>query len=96
MPAVTSLLATRAMAALHRRGLARRTVGDDAVCRSRIEPFLPKSQYRWSMLHPIPEAGAKHVTGASTFLWGEWRNIPAVGEDAVYVLWRWQDCCLLF
>ena len=96
MPAVTSLLATRAMAALHRRGLARRTVGSDAVCRSRIEPFLPKSQYRWSMLHPIPEATSNHVTGASTFLWGEWRNIPAVGEDAVHLLWRWQDCCLLF
>jgi conjugal transfer pilus assembly protein TraU len=25
--------------------------------------------------------------------WGEWRTIPGAGEDALYILWRWQDCC---
>jgi conjugal transfer pilus assembly protein TraU len=35
-----------------------------------------------------------HVIGASTFLWGEWRSIPGIGEDAMYVVYRWVDCCM--
>ena len=38
--------------------------------------------------------GCCHNIGASTFTWGEWRTIPAVGEDFVYLLWRYTDCCL--
>lgn len=119
-PRVSSLLATRALAALHRRGLEWRTTGDDVLCGGVIDPTIPKSQYRMSMLFPIPEAngviappngpsdgGAStipntynysgtccHNIGVPTFLWGEWRNIPAVGEDFVYLLWRWTDCCV--
>ena len=39
-PSETSLSAARALAALHRRGLARRTMGDDALCGAPIDPFL--------------------------------------------------------
>jgi conjugal transfer pilus assembly protein TraU len=120
-PRVTSLLATRAVAALHRRGLARKTVGDDALCGGQIYPMIPKSQYKMSMLFPIPEANNAvtiptsstsagtgnadidsyqwdqkccHYIGVPTMLWGEWRNVPATGEDFVYMLWRWIDCCV--
>jgi conjugal transfer pilus assembly protein TraU len=120
-PRVSSLLATRALASLHRRGLAWRTVGDDVVCGGEIAPMIPKQQYKMSMLYPLPEAdpGIRtprpgtsagtgvpqidnyqwtqkccHNIGTSTFLWGEWRNIPATGEDFVYLLWRWTDCCV--
>jgi conjugal transfer pilus assembly protein TraU len=113
-PRDSNLIATRAVAALHRRGLARKTMGDDAMCKGDIYPMIPKSQYKWSMLYPIPEVKGdenlapgdasasgrdvavkgSHVTGESTFLWGEWRNIPAVGEDFTYLLWRWNDCCM--
>jgi len=120
-PRVTSLLATRMLAALHRRGLAWRTVGDDALCGGKIYPMMPKQQYKMSMLYPIPEANNKPLTpaaatstntgspeiddfeytqgcchniGVPTMLWGEWRNIPGVGEDFVYLLWRWTDCCV--
>lgn len=120
-PRVTSLLATRAIASLHRRGLAWRTVGDEALCGGSIYPMLPKSQYRLSMLYPLAEADNKkrtpkpatrsstgtsaidgyewtqrccHNIGVPTMLWGEWRNVPGVGEDYVYLLWRWTDCCI--
>jgi conjugal transfer pilus assembly protein TraU len=95
-PRDTSLLATKATAALHRRGLAWKTFGNDALCGGSIYPMIPKSQYRMSMMYPIAEAAGKccHPIGQSTFLWGEWRNIPAVGEDFVYMLWRYTDCCL--
>lgn len=122
-PRVTSLLATRALAALHRRGLEWRTTGNDVLCGGAIDPTIPKSQYKMSMLFPVPEANSLvtppgggssggqggsgtipntynysgtccHNIGVPTFLWGEWRNIPAVGEDFVYLLWRWTDCCV--
>ena len=95
-PRDTSLFAARSLAALHRRGLARRTMGDGALCRAPIEPFLPKSQYRLSMFYPLPEASSAHVIGESPFRWGEWRTLPGPGEDHLYLLWRWNDCCATF
>ena len=96
MPRNTSLLATRAFAAMHRRGLARRTMGEDALCQAQIEPFLPKSQYQLSQAYPQPEANGRHAVGESTFAWGEHRVLPAVGEDFVHLVWRWLDCCLTY
>jgi conjugal transfer pilus assembly protein TraU len=93
MPRNTSLLGSRTLAQLHRLGLARRTMGDDTVCTAQPEPFLPKTQYQWSVFYPVPEANGKHPTGRSTFRWGESRVIPGIGEDFVYLVWRWQDCC---
>jgi conjugal transfer pilus assembly protein TraU len=95
-PNMTSLSATRALAALHRRGLARRTMGDDAMCGAPIEPFIPKSQYKWTQFYPFPETDKAHVIGQSTFTWGESRTFPGPGEDHVYLMWRWNDCCATF
>ena len=96
MPRNTSLLATRALAAMHRRGLARRTMGSDALCQAQLEPFLPKSQYQLSQAYPRPEANGRHAIGASTFTWGENRVLPGIGEDFVHLVWRWLDCCMTF
>lgn len=124
---VTSLLATRAIASLHRRGLARKTVGDAALCGGYIFPTIPKSSYKMSLLFPNTEAsntpqlptlssgaqppatslstndfgksdsytqGCCHAIGTSQMMWGEWRNVPGVGEDHVYMLWKYTDCCV--
>ncbi|MGI9505773.1 MAG: TraU family protein [Geminicoccaceae bacterium] len=93
IPRNTSLLASRTLAQLHRLGLARRTMGDDTVCSALPDPFLPKTQYQWSVFYPIAESQGKHPTGQTTLRWGESRVIPGIGEDFVYLLWRWQDCC---
>lgn len=37
--------------------------------------------------------GCCHNLGENTMLWGEWRSRPATGQDFVYILWRWTDCC---
>lgn len=95
-PRATSLSATRTMAALHRRGLARRTMGDAALCRAPIELVMPKSQYKFSMFYPLPQANSSHVIGESPFRWGIHRTYPGAGEDHLYILWRWQDCCATF
>jgi conjugal transfer pilus assembly protein TraU len=92
-PRVTSLIAAKAIAALHRRGLAWKTMGDDALCKGYIYPTIPKEQYRLSMFFPVAETKSNHAIGATTFRWGEWRNIPGY-EDYIYLVWRWKDCCL--
>ncbi len=95
-PRETSLTLARALAALHRRGMARRTMGDDALCEAPIDPFMKKSGYKVTMFYPLPEAKKAHVIGQSTFTWGEWRSIPGPGEHHLYLLWRWHDCCVTY
>ena len=93
-PRDTALLATRALATMHRRGLAYATVGSGNLCEASFAPMLPKSQYKMNQIYPMAEANGNHWIGQTPFIWGEWRNIPATGEDFLHVLWRWTDCCL--
>ncbi|NGZ66621.1 conjugal transfer protein TraU [Vibrio aestuarianus subsp. cardii] len=95
IPSKTSLLATRSVAALHRRLLARQTVGDDALCSAPLFPTIPKSQYKMNMMYPVPERRDTHEIGEPALQWGEWRNIPS-REDNVYMLWRYNDCCTTY
>lgn len=37
--------------------------------------------------------GCCHNLGANTMTWGEWRQRPGTGEDFVYIIWQWTDCC---
>ena len=100
---VSSLIAQRAIAGLHRRGVARKTIGNDAMCEASYWPTLPRSQYKFSMLYPVPEAsntGASgkccHAPGESIHIWSTaagGRSRPGM-EDYVYMIWRWRDCCV--
>ncbi len=89
----TSLLTARVIASLHRRGLAYRTVGSDALCRGKIDTVLPKTQYKFSLLRPVPEVQSAHGMGESTLRWGFGKSIPGAAENPVYLIWRWRDCC---
>lgn len=89
----SSLLKTKVLAALHRRGLAWGTMGHEALCKGRIQPTLPKTQYKFTMMHPVAETNSAHVIGESTLKWGAGRIFPAIGEDPIYMIWRWNDCC---
>lgn len=90
----SSLIATKALAALHRRMLAFDTVGASEACEAKVAPSLIKSQYRFGMLYPSPEATSNHYIGASTLLWGETKQKSAAGSNHVYAGYRYQDCCL--
>lgn len=54
----SSLVTQRVLAGLHRKGLAQKTIGDEAMCPDEITyfPTVPRSQYKFSMLWPVPEA----------------------------------------
>jgi conjugal transfer pilus assembly protein TraU len=44
----------------------------------------------------VPGENCCHYIGESQFKWGEWRNRPGTGEDFVYLIWRYTDCCLSY
>lgn len=100
--AQSSLVAQRQISSLHRKGLAKKTMGDDSVCQASYAPFTPRSQYKFSMIYPRAEADEEaggsccHPMGQSTSVW----CLPAGGrmrpgrEDAVYLLWQFKECCL--
>ncbi len=91
----TSLYTVRVLAALHRRGITHRTMGEDAMCAAKIEPTLPKKMYKFTLLHPLPETKRSHWIGESEYKWGLGKTVPAVGEDLIYTIWRWNDCCMI-
>lgn len=91
----TSLLAARTVGQMHRRGMAHLTMGDETLCRGMIFPTIPKGQYKFAMFSPRPETLKGHMYGAHPMTWqgGEGRVIPKIGEDALYMMFRWNDCC---
>jgi conjugal transfer pilus assembly protein TraU len=46
------------------------------------------------MFYPVAETDSNHAIGETTFKWGAGRTYPGPGEDHLYLLWRWQDCCV--
>ncbi len=90
----TSLLSARLMSALHRRGFAKRTMGSDTQCRSKTSIIIPKSQYKMNMFYPVPEKDKSHFIGEDEKKWGAGRMLPWKTEDSIYMLFRWNDCCL--
>ena len=65
----SSLITQRVLASLHRKGLAAKTIGDDAMCDAEYFPTIPRSQYKFSMTYPIAEAASEGGTEiASTFI----------------------------
>ena len=91
----TSLMTAKVLAALHRRGIAWQTMGDNAMCRGQINPMIIKEQYKFTMIYPRPETQSAHGFGEPPIMW-EWnRTIPGQGENPIFLIWRWRDCCNL-
>lgn len=69
----SSLITQRVLASLHRKGLAYKTIGDEAMCELNFYPTIPKSQYQLSMIYPVPEASSAPNRGIT---------IPFLGDPA--------------
>jgi conjugal transfer pilus assembly protein TraU len=89
----TSLASARMISKLHRIGMARQYVGDNAMCEAPYAPTIHKTQYKLSTFFPVVEAKQNHWIGEHVFRWGLGRSMPASGEDAVYLMYRFRDCC---
>jgi len=90
------LAGVRGLAAMHRRGLAKRTYGNKAVCSDSFWFMYPKQQYQFQNFWPYPQRRNNNWTGASSIRWGEWRKIPVQAEDRVIMQWTYKECCYTF
>jgi len=92
---LSGLLSARVLSQQHRRGLARRTMGDENLCRASIYPTIPKSQYKINQFWPKSMTQKGAWLGLPTYQWegGTNRHLPGTSNDSMYMIWRWSDCC---
>jgi conjugal transfer pilus assembly protein TraU len=90
----TSLLATKLLALLHKRGLLKNTAGNDSLCCNDHYGEFKKSMYRFSLLYPIPETNDNHFIGSPVAFWEGDSRVPPGYENVIYVVWRYRNCCL--
>jgi len=64
--AASSLVAQRVLAGLHRKGLAKKTIGNTAMCKPEYFPTIPRSQYKFSMMYPVPQAASNLASAGAT------------------------------
>ncbi len=96
--AQASLLLTERMAfKMHRDLLITDSVGANspALCYNQRYPILPKSRYRYQMINPVPTTGPNgcHSFGATSMTWEAGHEIPVIGEDFGYLVFRKRNCC---
>lgn len=98
----SALMSTRILAAAARRGVPFPELvssGTGAKCGAYPSFMIKKSQYKMSMLKPIPMTSGKcsFPIGRSTIVSSaEYRSVPGTGEDYIWMLWKKKDCCVLF
>lgn len=95
MNRTTALISARLISQQHRRGLARRTMGDENLCRGSIYPTIPKSQYKLNQFIPKAQTQKGMWLGEHPYQWDGRtnRHVPGTQVDTMYMLWRWTDCC---
>ncbi|RMH33094.1 MAG: hypothetical protein D6690_12400 [Nitrospirae bacterium] len=58
---------------------------------------IVKGQYKFELMYPIPNIPPNCCSpiGRTLFRWGLGKQVPAIGEDYVFLLWKLQRCCML-
>lgn len=94
----SSLLVSRMTAKLHRELLMWGASGSDGQCGYYPQPLMDKTNYKFSMVYPIPQTKkifgkCCQPYGRTTALWGAGRTYPVKGEDFAYQIFRKRNCC---
>lgn len=93
----SSLLLQRFTAKAHRELMVWGATGNDAMCYKYPKYMMDKTDYKYSMLFPVPQPKTNgsccQPYGRTTALWGSGMVFPFHGEDVVYQLFRKRDCC---
>ncbi len=79
---------------LHRQLMAHETSSDNVkkICTKNLAPMMKKSHYRYHMVNPDTTTCVPF--GKSTSVFESGKEIPVVGEDFGYLLWRKKSCCI--
>ena len=93
----SSLIMTRLIAKMHREGIMWAASGDAGMCGYYPQILMDKTIYKYQMHFPVAQDKINgkccQPLGRTTILWGAGKEIPAVGEDFAYMIFRKRDCC---
>jgi conjugal transfer pilus assembly protein TraU len=75
-------------------GLADETAAENMedTCYKRKSFVMKKSTYRYQMVNPNPDKCQPF--GKSTTFFEANKEIPYIGEDFGYLIWRKRNCCI--
>lgn len=92
-----SVLAAERMAyKLHRELVAWGTSGPEALCEKYPMPVIKKSQYRTQLINNNAVTSGENACvplGRTSTLYESQRELPVIGEDFGYLIWRKRNCC---
>ncbi len=89
----SNLLAERLVAKMHRQLMAWDTTGWE--CGNTPMPIIKKSQYRTQITYPIPRTVVScPAYGATEVPTAVGQEMPYIGEDFGYLIWRKRRCCV--
>lgn len=94
----SSLIVQRLTNKLHREGLMWSGKGNQGVCGFYPQPIMDKTNYKFQMVYPFPQTEKIYGKccqpfGRSSILWGSGKEVPYIGEDFSYQIFRKRDCC---
>ena len=93
----SSLIVTRLIAKMHREGLMWAASGDSGMCGYYPQLLMDKTGYKFQMHFPVAQNKINgkccQPLGRTSILWGAGKEIPGVGEDFAYMIFRKRDCC---
>jgi conjugal transfer pilus assembly protein TraU len=94
----SSLLVQRMTSKLHREGVMWAASGSEGQCGYYPQPVMDKTNYKYQMLYPVPQTEKINDRccqpyGRTTVLWGAGKQIPYIGEDYAYMIFRKRNCC---
>ncbi|MDR2526961.1 MAG: TraU family protein [Rickettsiales bacterium] len=83
---------------MHRELVYMQTSGIATLCQPLPNPVIKKTQYRTQLTYPIPMNVGGLLNGCqpfgrSHFLYESYKEIPIVGENFGFLLWRKRHCC---
>ena len=90
----TTNVSERLVYKMHRLGLADETAARKMkdTCHKRKSFVMKKSTYRYQMVNPNPDKCQQF--GKTTMTFESGKEIPKVGEDFGYLIWRKRNCCI--
>lgn len=94
----SQVVATKMVARMHRLLIARQTASTSALCQTRSQPVIQKSQYRMQITRPVPKTSGRYACGpigfSSQYI-DRLREFPFKGESFGWLFWRKRNCCAL-
>ncbi len=94
----SALLAARMANKLHKQGLMWAGSGDSGLCGFYPQLLMDKTNYKMQLTYPVPQTAkidgkCCQPIGRTTVDYGAGKEIPYIGEDFAFQVFRKRSCC---